>query len=644
MKINRKIWFKILTAVLTAGMLMSNIQMIAFANETRVITYADGSKIIYTYSNGNVSSIDYYSAEDYETPLYNYQYSYNGNKINSVICNVSNSVSDETEKFKIVDEDNSYKFSEYIVKNGAETERLLYESNSSIFSQTESFYSCFGNIENKKIDTAVTLLRSNKVQDSMSFSIGKDFLGYNQIDYSVTSLIEKDGIGRIKSNSIDSNFANQLYPDNIGDFNHNMEYVYLDNGTDRSLVSEYTISGDMMENSALPETFTSTALKYNEQGMPQFKYYKFNEDNGTFYYLGNFYGYDSQNRLVIETDSINNKYIEYFYDENNNLYEKRIFGETAKISLANKPDFDIEQLLIMEESDFNKFDFSVFNNERFLIEDNQYYVYNYCFDPMFKDRMVEYTEKECVKNGDNIESTTKVNEKISYDACGNPLNYVGYTYEGLIRANLKWCGNLLTEFDVLDENGKVIRIFTYEYDHNGNRVAKKKYIRNNNDTFDLHSAQNFIWNNGILQCVIFKGNILNFLKNDNDYNQDFITYSKIIYDANHSPIAYITPVGAMYQYIKDFKGNIIGLQSTTDDHRTNNEDSSVYVEMFYDSKGNMDFYQLPYKDYSKDNSYMLTALFNPCTYKDYLYDYESGMYYAQNEYYSPLWGKNIQTT
>jgi len=221
----------------------------------------------------------------------------------------------------------------------------------------------------------------------MSFSIGKDFLGYNQIDYSVTSLIEKDGIGRIKSNSIDSNFANQLYPDNIGDFNHNMEYVYLDNGTDRSLVSEYTISGDMMENSALPETFTSTALKYNEQGMPQFKYYKLNEDNGTFYYLGNFYGYDSQNRLVIETDSINNKYIEYFYDENNNLYEKRIFGETAKISLANKPDFDIEQLLIMEESDFNKFDFSVFNNERFLIEDNQYYVYNYCFDPMFKDRM-----------------------------------------------------------------------------------------------------------------------------------------------------------------------------------------------------------------------------------------------------------------
>ncbi|GFI71607.1 hypothetical protein IMSAG250_00814 [Clostridiales bacterium] len=175
MKINRKIWFKILTAVLTAGMLMSNIQMIAFANETRVITYADGSKIIYTYSNGNVSSIDYYSAEDYETPLYNYQYSYNGNKINSVICSVSNSVSDETEKFKIVDEDNSYKFSEYIVKNGAETERLLYESNSSIFSQTESFYSCFGNIENKKTDTAVTLLRSNKVRDSYVFFNRKRF-------------------------------------------------------------------------------------------------------------------------------------------------------------------------------------------------------------------------------------------------------------------------------------------------------------------------------------------------------------------------------------------------------------------------------------------------------------------------------------
>ena len=100
----------------------------------------------------------------------------------------------------------------------------------------------------------------------------------------------------------------------------------------------------------------------------------------------------------------------------------------------------------------------------------------------------------------------------------------------------------------------------------------------------------------------------------------------------------------MYQYIKDFKGNIIGLQSTTDDHRTNNEDSSVFVEMRYDSYGLIDFYYPPKVSSDKYNSYMLTALFNPCTYKDYLYDYESGMYYSQNEYYSPLWGKNIQTT
>lgn len=644
MKTKNHLSGKIFIIILIVIILATNIQTTAFADisdsNIETVFYDNGSKIVYTYQDGKISNVDYYSSENREKPLYHYQYTYDTEEISSVVCNVSNPVSGKTEKFKTVYKDKDFKLFDYVDRDGTDTERMLYESSNNTFSKTESFYSCFGNIENSGFDSAVTLYRSNKLRDTMSFSIEKTFLGYNQIEYSMTSIIEKDSFGRVKSNNIDSNFANQLYPDNIGDFNHNMEYVYLDGGTNRSLVSEYTIFGDMMENSALPETFTSTALKYNERGMLQFKYYKF-EDNGTFYYLGNFYGYDSQNRLVIETDFINNKYIEYFYNENNNLYEKRIFGETANFCLANKPDFDIEQLLIMEESDFNKFDFSAFNNERFLIEDNQYYVYNYYYDPVFKDRMIKYTEKECVKNGDNIESTAKVNEKINYDACGNPLNYIGYTYEGLVRANLKWCGNLLTEFDVLDENGEVIRIFTYEYDHNGNRVAKKKYVKNNNDTFDLHSAQNFIWNNGILQGVIFKGNILNFLKNDTDYNQDFITYSKIIYDTNHSPIAYITPVGAMYQYIKDFKGNIIGLQSTTDDHRTNNEDSSVYVEMFYDSKGNMDFYQLPYKDYSKDNTYMLTALFNPCTYKDYLYDYESGMYYAKNKYYSPLWGKNI---
>lgn len=415
MKINRKIWFKILTAVLTAGMLMSNIQMISFANETRVITYADGSKIIYTYSNGNVSSIDYYSAEDYETPLYNYQYSYNGNKINSVICSVSNSVSDETEKFKIVDEDNSYKFSEYIVKNGAETERLLYESNSSIFSQTESFYSCFGNIENKKIDTAVTLLRSNKVRDSMSFSIGKDFLGYNQIDYSVTSLIEKDGIGRIKSNSIDSNFANQLYPDNIGDFNHNMEYSYLDFENDKmdSLVSEYSISGDMMENSLIPETYLSTVLKYDTQGNLRFRIYKLIDTDTSTYLLGNLYCYDEQNRLISEANLANGKYIEYSYDKHGNLSQKKVYSDTANLKFSDKPEFDIESFIEMDESEFKSFDFALYYDSYLEFDDNQYYVYNYYYDPVFKDRMIKYTEKECVKNGDNIESTTKVNEKIS---------------------------------------------------------------------------------------------------------------------------------------------------------------------------------------------------------------------------------------
>ena len=63
--------------------------------------------------------------------------------------------------------------------------------------------------------------------------------------------------------------------------------------------------------------------------------------------------------------------------------------------------------------------------------------------------------------------------------------------------------------------------------------------------------------------------------------------------------------------------------------------------MFYDSFGNKSFYNAPRYDKSAYYTFMLTALFNPCTYKDYLYDYESGMYFAQNKYYSPLWGKTI---
>lgn len=649
MKKRNHILSRIFIISLTLVVLVTNIQVTALAgiqdSNIDTVSYDNGSKIVYTYNdNGKISNVDYYSAENVDTPLYNYQYTYNADEIDSVVCNVSNPVSGKTEKFKTVYKDKDFKLFDYVDKDGTDTERMLYESNNNTFSKTESFYFCFGNIENSGFDSAVTLYRSNKLRDTMSFSIEKTFLGYNPIEYSMTSIIEKDSLGRVKSNNIDSNFANQLYPDNIGEFNHNMEYSYLDLPNDKSasLVSEYSISGDMMENSYISETVAlSTILKYDSRGNLKFKYFKWVENNEIYYLLGNFYAYDEHNHTICEADFLNNQYIDYSYDNNDNLYRKRIFGENSDLKISDNPDFDIENLLVMNEVDFEQFNFDIFSNSYLLIDNSRYYEYNYNFDPVFKDRLIEYTEKECEKNGNIIKDTIKVNEQINYDACGNPLNYIGHNYQGLIKANLKWCGDLLTEFDILDENGKTIKIFTYVYDYEGNRIAKKKYIRKENGSFDLHTEQNYIWENDVLQGVIFKGNPLDYLTENNDYNDKFVTYAKIIYDTSGSPIAYITSIGVMYQYIKDFQGNIVGLQSTVEDSRINKEESSVFVELHYDSLGKFDFYNPPKADSSKYNSYMLTALFNPCTYKNYLYDYESGIYFAQNTYYSPLWGKTI---
>ncbi len=67
------------------------------------------------------------------------------------------------------------------------------------------------------------------------------------------------------------------------------------------------------------------------------------------------------------------------------------------------------------------------------------------------------------------------------------------------------------------------------------------------------------------------------------------------------------------------------------------------VEMSYDSWGQLTLNSIPNPNKLGYNSFMLTALFNPCTYKGYLYDYESGMYYAKSECYSPTWARNIST-
>lgn len=243
------------------------------------------------------------------------------------------------------------------------------------------------------------------------------------------------------------------------------------------------------------------------------------------------YFYDELNQLIRENDPYSNKTITYLYDDGGNILEKREYDYT-KSSTLGTPTKTI----------------------------------TYTYDAQWKDLLTSYDGKS-----------------ITYDAIGNPINFMGST--------LTWeRGRKLSTMSLA--NGS-----TASYKYNADGVRTQKTVGGVTTDFFLEGST----------IVAQKtGNDVIWYYFDGDGTRDAIEYG-----------------GNVYYYMYNPQGDVIGL---FDDYL------NVVVEYTYDSWGKV-----------KTTGTLKDTLgkANPFRYRGYYYDEETGFYYVSSRYYNPEIGRWI---
>lgn len=136
---------------------------------------------------------------------------------------------------------------------------------------------------------------------------------------------------------------------------------------------------------------------------------------------------------------------------------------------------------------------------------------------------------------------------------------------------------------------------TYSYDQNGLRVSKSV------TEDDTTATTNYIWgDNGLAGTVCGSDKVI------------------VHYDSEGEPIGFSLN-GTVYTYIKNLQGDIV---------RILDAEKTTVVSYTYDPWG------VPTVTGDTD-----LAAVNPCTYRGYYYDQETGYYYLQSRYYDPTLGR-----
>lgn len=338
------------------------------------------------------------------------------------------------------------------------------------------------------------------------------------------------------------------------------------------------------------------------------------------------YEYDEAGQLITDINLLDNSLTKYSYDSNGNIVSKTIYEGESGYSFN------------YENSTYNLL----------TATDSVNYVYggNSTNPINYSDILTSYDGNE-----------------ITYDAAGNPLKYYGKTRKSSTDSEftLEWDGKVLKAATDLERDLK----YVYTYDHNGLRTSKRIYDVSNGNN-DLTSIINYVWDDG---------KIIGYKIIDGYSDTPAPMTVKIIYDEQGSPtgVCYHTDtptqdgetnglgdfaLNNVFWFIKDGQGNTIAMYSEIDDHTvgcTYDSYGNISIGMSGDLIGSIkdEF------DASKAENPQYSALYNAlyfvvCDviaettlkigqngYRDYLYDCETGLYYCQNRYYSPDWGRFI---
>ena len=190
-------------------------------------------------------------------------------------------------------------------------------------------------------------------------------------------------------------------------------------------------------------------------------------------------------------------------------------------------------------------------------------------------------------------------ESITYDASGNPTNYLG--------ATLVWEGQRLKSYTPKAASSGRANSYVYSYDENG--IRTRKTIGN--------TVTDYYYNGTLLM-----GTVKTTTNSDGSTTTSKLRFS---YDANGKVVA-VNYNGNYYYYLRNAQSDIVKLIDKT---------GATVVEYRYDSWGKL---------LSTSGSLASTlGKNNPFRYRGYVYDEETGFYYLQSRYYNPEVGRFISS-
>ena len=190
-------------------------------------------------------------------------------------------------------------------------------------------------------------------------------------------------------------------------------------------------------------------------------------------------------------------------------------------------------------------------------------------------------------------------ESITYDASGNPTNYLG--------ATLVWEGQRLKSYTPKAASSGRSNSYVYSYDENG--IRTRKTIGN--------TVTDYYYNGTLLM-----GTVKTTTNSDGSTTTSKLRFS---YDADGKVVA-VNYNGNYYYYLRNAQSDIVKLIDKT---------GATVVEYRYDSWGKL---------LSTSGSLASTlGKNNPFRYRGYVYDEETGFYYLQSRYYNPEVGRFISS-
>lgn len=600
-------------------------------NQVNSITYNDGTKIEYTYNDSDrISSItaQKQSSETEYSDLYTYSYSYTGAVLSEVLLTYNDSYSDD---LKIVYTDTGYELYRIVddicllIFSKNETKYAITEQHLSSFDGGSS-YENFNQTKYLTVDSDLSddVLLSSTVSGSKHSLTDSDAT----ISYSSDNITTIDGFDRVLSRDVNLNSTKTSNNgtstvENIMSLSQDYSYATYSNNS-RTCETE-TIDSIVATVSNTQSSLVTSSLdyelhyKYDDRGRVQFVYGTTNAMEE--YVLLHLYAYDEADQLVTEINNDIGFIIQYSYDQYGNITHKHYYDGIESISINNITATESETLFAISKNDWNAFDFTSYKSKQLSLSGTPSITIEMTYNG---NKLMSYTEKEIIVNDANdISENVLFTQSIDYNDYGYPKTHIENTAEGRIIFNLKWNGNQLSELEKIGTNNEVIARYIYNYDQNGYRTQKVSIEQNeDSNLLETESKTTYIWNDGVLQSM-------RVTLYENSASGD--TYVNFIYDEKGNISGCIGPDGNPMYYLKDANGNIYAL--------INNEGKKV-IQYSYDAYGMVVPYGLG-DNILERYLYQWLSTFNPCTYKGYLYDYDTGLYFIKDHCYSPTFGRFI---